>query len=145
MPTLTKKQYDSRQAAAPTGWRYAATAYIMRGENELVRNIDIDADHYVQARVLYVDEYARKTSPSGCTYRVETGRHIPALHISYWTRLESGMASSTGLGKYYEVPERVQDKKIYKALCNYADTVTEEHILDRVAECWPDLLNARVL
>jgi len=145
MATLTKKQYDSRQAAAPEGWKYDAHDFVMFGENKLGKIIPTDETHYIRASVHYTDEYETRTNDYGCKWRVATGRSIPALHLSYWTRLESGMSSSQGLGITKESEGMEQDRKIYKALCKFAATITDDDIMALVNEHWGALLNPRVM
>lgn len=125
MPTITRKQYETRQAQAPMGWRYDLQKAVVWGEHEITRRVDIDADHYLSARVCYVAEHV-----DGSRWQL-TGRQIPCLHVSYWTlNAERTAATSQGMGSKYIPIGEPQTKKIYKALCKFAEHITEENIMD---------------
>lgn len=130
MPSLTRKQFDARQAKAPAGWSYDSRFYIFYGENQLKKRVKIDATHYIEAAVGYTAEIARRDGEY-CSWHERTGRHIPEMTVSYWTvNPETGTASSFGLGHQVKHPELVQEKKIYTVLCKLAETISDADVLE---------------
>lgn len=134
MPKLTRDQFSRWNAKAPEGWAFDVRTYCIWGEKTLVRYIAIDGDHKIELHVEFRPEYEKRRSEFGCAYTVETGRHIPSLHVSRWTRSASGSGTfvSHGLGRWIKIGEPQTAKK-YDVLCKIASTINADEYVQEVA------------
>ena len=133
MPKLTREQYNKWNAKATNGFSFDIQDYVFRGEKTLTRRIPIDEDHYTELHLMYRDEYITKTNEHGCRWNVTTGRQIPTLHVSKWTRGLSGeVYTSSGMGDWITVGEPQTSKK-YDVLCKIAETIDASKYERKVA------------
>ena len=134
MPSITREQFNRWNAKAVNGFAFDLQTYCVWGEKSLCRYIHLDDDHKVELHVEYRDEYETRTSPYGCKYQMPTGRHIPELHVSAWTRSASGsgMFVSHGLGRWFKIGEPQTSKK-YDVLCKLAATINADDYVKEVA------------
>ena len=128
MPKITQEQITKWNEKNPHGFRLDWKHYVMYGEKEIARYIQIGEGKRLEVRLCYLPEYERKTNGWGCRWTVETGRYIPSLHFSIWQ--DSGTAwVSHGMGWYVTVGE-VQKKKKYTVLQTVAQNITTQAAFD---------------
>lgn len=119
--TITRDQIIKRSAQAPEGWSYDWKFAVIHGEHTLTCRVDIDGTHFLTARLCYRAE-------RGATSWQTTGRQIPTLHVSRYED-HGSVAVSRGLGKCLTIGDPEKNKN-YKALCKYADGITEEMLME---------------
>ena len=125
MPTITRKQYESKKAMTPEGWEYDVQTAVIWGRHELTRRVYLDEFHFVAATICYKDE------PVPGNRWATTGRQIPVIHVQYWTlNPKKNLSTSSGLGSDYMPIGEPEPRKNYKSLCKYAAEITEERIMD---------------
>lgn len=120
--TITREQATRRQAQAPENWRYDWRYAAIHGEHTIVRTVNVDDTHHIQARAIYRDEYEEFNRWK------RTGRQIPTLHVSLYADTGTAFVSH-GLGKWFTIGEPEKNKN-YKALCKCAADITDEYIME---------------
>lgn len=144
MATLTLEQARKKQALCPEGWRFDEYRFVAFNDSVTRRYIDLDDNKYICATVEYTKEYERKNN-GYCSFNVATGKVLPTLNISEWTRKpETGCAVSHGLGKSV-VLGAPEDRKVFKTLCKYAADVSDELIMQIYTENLEQLRDGRVI
>lgn len=118
---LTRDQIMKKQAQTPDGWRYDWQYAVIHGEHTMTRRVDIDGTHFLEARLCYCAE-------KGANPWQTTGRQIPTLHVSRYQD-KGSVYVSHGLGKWLTIGEPEKNKN-YKALCKYADGITDEMLME---------------
>lgn len=129
MPSITREQAQKWDAQARGGFRFDVRYYVMWGEKELRKTVELPGGRYVEFKIGYCAEYETKTNDYGCKWNVETGRHIPQLSVTVWTPTATeGVYTSHGYGKHIDIGPALA-KKNYKILCQLSETVnTEEYM-----------------
>lgn len=123
MAKMTQKQYAAKKAATPDGWVFDLYYYLIHGENTATRKIALNDMEYIEARLLYRDEYKKITNDYGVSYNRETGRKLPTVNISKWTYNDTKTAASSwGLGVWETIgtPQKTQNYK-YLMTCAVSD------------------------
>lgn len=144
MATLTVEQARKKQALCPEGWRFDEYRFVAFNDSVTRRYIDLDDNKYICATVEYTKEYERKNN-GYCSFNVATGKVLPTLNISEWTRKpETGCAVSHGLGKSV-VLGAPEDRKVFKTLCKYAATVSDDLIMQIYTENLAQLRDGRIM
>ena len=118
---LTREQILKKQAQTPADWRYDWQYAVMHDEHTITRRIQIDGTHHLTARLCYCDE-------KGATPWQTTGRKLPTLHIASYAE-QGDVYISHGLGKWQTIGDAEKNKN-YKALCKYAEGITEEMLME---------------
>ena len=117
MPRITREQFNRWNAKAQGGFKFDLRHYVTWGEKTLVKTIERDGGDVLEIRLAYEDEYETRHSAAGCRYRVETGRHIPVMHMQYWTPSSTpGVYTSRDLGQTQQIGDP-QKTKSYDVLC----------------------------
>lgn len=130
MATITKEQAMKRQAQAPEGWAYDWKHYVMWGEHQLTRRLEQKDGSVIKATVAWRENYTQHTNEYGCSWRTPSGTHSPELHVSRWVESRTpGIWESFGLGKGERMSAEEHPRKVYKDLCKYTATVTDDQIL----------------
>lgn len=131
MATITKEQYQKRQAAAPAGWQYDFRHYVMWGENQLTRKIPFPDGSVILATVYWAENYRNEVFPSGYSRSVPTGTVSPFLGISRLveSRPGSDVWMSRGTDRREQLSEKEYPRKNYKELCKYAAAVPDSRIM----------------
>lgn len=123
MAKLTKKQVENYNAKAGNGFEFDIYGFLMRGDKEVVKKIDIDGERYIKARMYYKEIY-KKNEAYG--FNTGTGKHQIVMSVSEWTRGETADISY-GLGKTVIVDETPHTRKnfndILKATHNVQDSM----------------------
>lgn len=144
MATLTAEQARKKQALCPEGWRFDEYRFVAFNDSVTRRYIDLEDNKYICATVEYTKEYERKNN-GYCSFNVATGKVLPTLNISEWTKnTETGCAVSHGLGKSV-VLGAPEDRKVYKTLCKYAATVSDDLIMQIYTENLAQLRDGRIM
>ena len=122
MPSITREQAQKWDAQARGGFRFDVRYYVIWGEKELRKTVELPGGRYVEFKIGYRAEYETKTNDYGCKWNVETGRHIPELSVRVWQPSgAAGVYSSSGFGKHIDIGQ-AQTKKNYKILCQLSET-----------------------
>jgi hypothetical protein len=129
MPSITRDQFHKWNAQAQGGFVFDFRQYCIWGDKELIKQIDLGTGKVVQFRLCYFPEYETRTN--GCTFHVQTGRHIPTLDISIWRKQDSVLISNGG-SKQITVGDP-QAKKNYKVLCNLSGTIDTDKYMKEIA------------
>jgi len=128
MPTLKKDQHERWEAKASNGFHFDAYRYVMWGDKTLTQYVKITDDVKVELHLAYRDERG--------AYGIPTGRQIPTLTVTRWTRSELGsgafFTSSDAGWKSYAIGD-VQPSKKYDTLCKIAATINAEQYVKEVA------------
>lgn len=133
MPSITREQAQKWDAQARGGFRFDVRHYVIWGEKELRKTVDLPGGRVVEFRIGYRAEFETKTNDYGCSWNVETGRHIPELSVHIWTPGGTeGVYTSHGLGKHIDIGP-AQAKKNYKILCQLSETVNTEEYMPEAA------------
>ena len=144
MATLTVEQARKKQALCPEGWRFDIERFVCWNDSVTRRYIDLEDNKYICATVEYTKEYERKNN-GYCSFNVATGKVLPTLNISEWTRKpETGCAVSHGLGKDV-VLGAPEDRKVFKTLCKYAANVSDDLIMQIYTENLEQLRDGRIM
>lgn len=96
---MTREQIMKANSKMADGWKLDLRTLMINKEKNPVMQCPTDDKHYIQARLTYMDE------KEGYSY---TGYKIPTMHLSYWTDCGNGIASSSGLGAYIAVGDKVK-------------------------------------
>ena len=130
MATITREQAMKRQEQAPQGWRYDWKHFVVWNENQLTRTIEQDDGSLIKVLVAWRENYDKHTNEFGCSWRTPSGTYSPELHVSRWVQGSTpDVWTSHGLGKGELLSTERHGRKVYKDLCKYAATVTDEQIL----------------
>ena len=138
---LTQKQVEAKRKITPAGYEYDIMYALVHGEHTARRILEISDTEYIEARLVYMEEYETKTSDYGCRWNVPTGRQVPNVHISLWYKKE-GCATSNGLGVWAAIGSP-QKSKNYKALM--ACALDDAEILRMAAERFHTLRDAAIV
>lgn len=127
MAQLTREQATTWNTGNANGFSFDVSNYVMRGEKESTKVINLCDDKYLRVTVMYTAEYRR----TGGGYNMPTYQHIPAVHMA--TYQKSGQAyMSRGLGYWHNLGAAVP-KKNYNALKQFTHDLTTEKCLELFA------------
>lgn len=133
MPSITREQYRKWNAKALGGFAFDYRDYVIWGTKTLRRIVGLDNGDKLEIRLLFQPESITKRNEYGIRYTLETGRHIPTMHVSRWQPGNTeDVWTSHGLGKYITLGEAVP-KKQYELLCKLSGTV-EALVQEQVAQ-----------
>lgn len=133
MPNITREQFERWNAKAQGGFVFDIRQYAIWGEKTLRRIVGLQNGDKLEFRLLFQPENVTKRNEYGVRYTLETGRHIPTMHVSRWQPGNTeGVWTSHGLGKYITLGEAVP-KKQYELLCKLSGTV-EALVQEQVAQ-----------
>ena len=123
MAKLTKEQVEKYNTKAGNGFKFDIYGFLMKGEKELIKTIDIDSERYIKARVHYQEIYKKNESYG---FNTGTGKHQIVMNVSEWTRGETA-DHSYGLGKTVIVDETPHVRRnfndVLKATHNIEDSM----------------------
>ena len=122
MAKLTRDQVIKWNDGNKNEFRFDITYFLTHSEKTSIKHIEIDDNHVITVHLIYTDEMETKRNEYGCTWRVETGRQIPAAHFALALK-ERGYLISRGLGYWHTLGEARSDKN-YQAL-NLAQIVLD--------------------
>lgn len=121
MPSITREQAARWNAKARNGFTFDVQKYVVWGEKTLHQIIDLGDGDRMEIRLLYQEEYERKTNEHGCSWNVRTGRYLPTVHLTRWH--PSGAAwTSQGLGDWITAGEPQTSKK-FDVLCKLSGQI----------------------
>lgn len=121
MPSITREQAARWNAKARNGFTFDVRKYVVWGEKTLHQIIDLGDGDRMEIRLLYQEEYERKTNEHGCSWNVRTGRFLPHVHLTRWHPTATAWTSH-GLGDWIPVGEPQTSKK-YDVLCKLSATI----------------------
>ena len=127
MPRITRDQYNKWNEQAQNGFEFDLRNFLIHGEKELRKEVQLSGGEYVEFRLLWTEEYTKYTNEYGVTRNIATGKQIPTLHHSLWSPSGSVFASS-GMGTW-ETIGAAQDKKNYAALCKLSAHIDTEQYM----------------
>lgn len=133
MAKLTREQLNKWNAQAKGGFVFDYRYYLIWGEKELIKQIDLDDTRVLQVKICYYPEYETRANDYGCKWNVRTGREVPNVHYQVYHREDnSGFLKGYGMGTYEPIGEP-QDKKKYNVLCALSATIDLDAIIKKVA------------
>ena len=132
MPKLTRDQAQKWDAQLKGGFRLDVRHYVLWGEKNAIRNIDLEGGKILRATLEYHERRKNYTTlPGG----------VPTLHLAIWTPSGTGGTyCSSGMGASIPVGDP-QPKKLWSELCRLSGTITEEKIRSLAAEHLEQLKN----
>lgn len=135
MAKITREQAQKWDAQARGGFHFDVRQYVIWGEKELRRTIDLDGGDVLELRLGYREEYATRTNEYGRHWKETTGRHIPVLSLSIWHPSASNpdVYTSQGLGKSVDLGPAENSKK-YAVLCRLSGEVDFSPYIKEVTE-----------
>lgn len=74
------------------GFRFDTSAWIYNREKAATLIIPLDGPHYLKASLIYSERYQQKQRITQMM-----------LHISCWKREETGLSTSWGIGRYFQL------------------------------------------
>ena len=122
---ITRDQINAINAKMSNGFRLDAKHYVMWGEKQAVKAIQIDDNTTLTATLTWRDSYESKTTVYRQTLNVPNGMHHIALHLDVWHHKDGEqVATSHGLGQWIDIgPDapRCNFSAIQKLTANYDD------------------------
>lgn len=101
---ITRDQINAINAKMHNGFRLDAKHYVMWGEKQAVKAIQIDDNTTLTATLTWRDSYESKTTVYRQTVNVPNGLHHIALHLNVWHHKDGGqVATSYGQGQWIAV------------------------------------------
>lgn len=123
--SITRNQINTINAKMSNGFRLDVRHYLLWGQKQAVKPIQLDDNTTLTATLTWMDSYERKTTTYGQTINVPNGMHHIALNISVWHHKDGEqVATSHGLGQWIDVgadAPRCNFSAIQKLTANYDD------------------------
>ena len=123
--SITRDQINTINAKMSNGFRLDVRHYLLWGQKQAVKPIQIDDNTTLTATLTWMDSYERKTTAYGQTINVPNGMHHIALHLAVWHHKDGKqVATSHGLGQWIDVgpdAKRRSFADIQKLTANYDD------------------------
>lgn len=123
--SITRDQINAINAKMSNGFRLDARHYVLWGEKQAVKAIQLDDNTTLTATLAWRDSYESKATTYGKTINVPNGLHHIALNLSVWHHKDGEqVATSHGLGQWIDVgpdAKRCNFSDIQKLTANYDD------------------------
>lgn len=99
MPSITREQINAINAKMSNGFRLDAKHYVMWGEKQAVKAIQLDDNTTLTATIAWRDSYESKTTVYRQTVNVPNGMYHIALHLAVW-HIQEGSSIATSRGPW---------------------------------------------
>ena len=136
MAKITNEQLTKWNAKLSNGFTLDLQRFVVWGEKEAVRNIDLGDSRMLQASIGWREIHEG--------YRF-TGLVRPEMHLSVWTPTSSGMMSSSGLGATVQVTDKTFSRKNWNEIAKITGEWNDERILEEAKKYAEQLKNPFVV
>ena len=135
MPSITRNQIIAANEKMENGFRLDVERYVVWGEKQCVKHLDLDEKHVLGVEITYVTEYERLESGSRVPH------YVPSIWFMYYTKGDGAFMTSIGMGYKEPLGER-KEKKMFAALQKLTHEMTDEKIMEVYAR-WNNPLDPK--
>lgn len=135
MANITTTQVQKYNKGMSNNWKFDIRLFLMHREKQPVKIIKLNDTEYIEAQLWFSEKYQN--------FR-QVGLEIN-LHISKFTSLGNGMASSSGLGLFRTIPYS-KTRKSFADLQKLTAIIDDKYIMDiynsgdNAERCMDDIL-----
>jgi len=134
MASITIQSIKKINSGCSNGFQFDIQDYRQLGDKNLSRTIPIDENKLVKATLYFQDEIIDHR---------ETGRRIPVLNVSIWTKTSVSTMWSSGLGKFHYYKDRKAPRRNMALLQEITKEITDDFIKGMAVDnCNESIFNA---
>lgn len=122
MPSITKKQYNDWSAKCSNGFALDLQRYLVWGEKQAVKAVDLAEDVKLRATVEYSSHR-----------RTETGAvwgNFPTLHLAVYRKTSTDMWASSGMGVSIPLTVEPQPRKVWNVLAQFTAQLDDAKLME---------------
>lgn len=113
MAKITTKQISSINNKCYNGWKLDVQYYMYHNEKTLIKDIELDEEHYLQFAIRY------------------NWKNQISLHISkFFHKKDEAFASTSGMGKRKILNSISAQRKDVKKLIEFTKTLTDDKLME---------------
>lgn len=136
MPSITRKQIIAANDKMGNGFSMDVERYVVWGEKQCVKRLELDERHVLGVEITYVTEYERLESGSRVPY------YVPSVWLQYFTKGDGAFMTSCGMGYKKPLGNRIE-KRIFSVLQKLTHEMTDEKIMEVYAR-WKNPFDPKV-
>ena len=136
MPSITRKQIITANDKMGNGFSIDVERYVVWGEKQCTKRINLDENHVLLVEITYVTRYARLESGNSVPY------YIPSVWLQYFTKGSGAFMTSCGMG-YNEPLGEKKEKRLFSVLQKLTHEMTDEKIMEVYAR-WKNPFDPKV-
>lgn len=125
MPSIKRSQVIAANEKMGNGFVMDVERYVVWGEKQCVKHIDLDEKHVLQVEITFTTEYEKQENSF---QRKEW--HVPSIWLQYFTKSDTtSFMTSCGMGYKMPLGNRM-GKKMFSVLQKLTHEMTDEKIME---------------